>query len=186
MPPADELATTLRNIANHMATLQTNYWESGLHAARQSQTGVRANTTGPSSPGDDTQLDYLQDIQQRLAELATNISEDLTILIPHAAKAGGFWAAWMYRHQHQLPHLTWYEDLAQELADLESELATHIHPTQPHTINLPDYATAEEIAKALGKKPDTIRKWCKRHSITAYTQNGKVHYKTFEITQSIT
>lgn len=175
------IGETLQRIAHHLYVLQEDFWESGLHAARQSQTGVRTNTTGPSSPADDTRLDYLIGIQARLAELAANISEDLTITIPHAAEVGGFWAAWLYRHRHQLPNLNWYDDLVQELTDLESELFNKLHPVRPETIRLPDYATADEIAKALGKKPDTIRKWCTRHRITAYTHDGRVHYKTSEL-----
>lgn len=180
-PPIEE---TLQQIAHHLHVLQKDFWESGLHAARQSQTGVSTNTTGPSSPGDDTQLDYLIAVQARLAELATNISEDLTI--PRAAEVGGFWAAWMYRYRHQLPNLNWYSDLVQELTDLESELKARLHPVRPDTIRLPDYATAEEIAKATGKKPDTIRKWCTRHRITAYTQEGRVHYRTSELHPNLT
>lgn len=172
---------TLRHIANHLHTLQTNYWESDLHAARQSQTGVRTNTTGSNTPGDDTQLEYLNQIQDRLQELCENIRDDLTIPIPAAARVGAFWAAWLHRHRHRLKELTWYDDLEQELTDLETELTTHIHPTRPHTINLPDYATADEIAKALGKTPQAIRKWCTRHHVTAYTQNGRIHYRTQEI-----
>lgn len=172
---------TLRHIAGLLHTLQTNYWESDLHAARQSQTGVRTNTTGSTTPGDDTQLEYLNHIQDRLQELCENIRDDLTIPIPAAARVGAFWAAWLHRHRHQLPQLTWYDDLETELHDLETELTTRLHPTKPHRPNLPDYATAQEIAKATGKTPQAIHKWCTRHHITAYTQNGKTHYRTKEI-----
>lgn len=175
------LGLILRRLANNLHTLQTDYWDSDLHVVRQSQTGVRHTTTGPSTPGDDTQLDYLNEIQSRLEELSTNVSEDLALPIPAQARIGPFWAAWLYRHRHKLEKLTWYDDLTQELTDLDSELTARIHPTQPHRINLPDYATADEIAKAVGKTPAAIRKWCTRHHITAYTQAGRVHYRTREL-----
>ncbi|HGL9148764.1 TPA: hypothetical protein ACKLO9_001558 [Neisseria gonorrhoeae] len=181
--PAD-LPTTLRHLANHLHHLQTEIWENRYHAARTSQTGVRHTTTGPSSPTNDTQLDYLLDTQTRLRELATNASEDLHILIPHNTQVGDYWAAWLHRHRTQLQDLTWYEDLETELQDLEAELRHHIHPQAPHTVKLPDYATADEIGRALGKTPDAIRKWCKRHHVTAYIENGKTKYRTKEITDT--
>ncbi len=177
----ESLASTLRRLATHLHHLQTEVWEARYHCARTSQTGVRANTTGPSSPTNDTQLTYLTETQARLRELCTNISEDLTIPIPQTAAAGNFWAAWLYRHRARLQHLTWYTDLTEELTDLEAELRHHIHPQDPHTVKLPDYATADEIAQALGKTPSAVRKWCVRHKVTAYTQDGRCHYRTTEI-----
>lgn len=177
----ESLAPTLRSLSNHLHHLQTEVWEAHYHCARTSQTGVRANTTGPSSPTNDTQLTYLTETQARLRELCTNISEDLTIPIPQTAAAGNFWAAWLYRHRARLQHLTWYTDLTEELTDLEAELRHHIHPQDPHEVKLPDYATAEEIAQALGKTPGAIRKWCKRHEVTSYLQGGKVQYRTAEL-----
>ena len=177
-----DLPTTLRHLANHLHHLQTEIWENRYHAARTSQTGVRHTTTGPSSPTNDTQLDYLLDTQTRLRELATNASEDLHVLIPHNTQVGDYWAAWLHRHRAQLQDLTWYDDLETELQDLEAELRHHIHPQAPHTVKLPDYATADEISRALGKTPDAIRKWCKRHHVTAYIENGKTKYRTKEIT----
>ena len=176
-----DLPTTLRHLANHLHHLQTEIWETRYHAARTSQTGTRHTTTGPSSPTNDTQLDYLLDTQTRLRELATNASEDLHILIPHNTQVGNYWAAWLHRHHTQLQDLTWYDDLETELRDLESELRHHIHPQAPHAVKLPDYATADEIAQALGKTPGAIRKWCVRHKVTAYTLDGKVHYRTSEV-----
>lgn len=176
-----DLPTTLRHLANHLHHLQTEIWENRYHAARTSQTGTRHTTTGPSSPTNDTQLTYLTEIQARLRELCTNISEDLTIPIPQTAAVGNFWAAWLYRHRAKLQHLTWYTDLTEELVDLEAELRHHIHPQAPHEAKLPDYATADEIGRALGKTPDAIRKWCKRHEVTSYLQGGKVYYRTAEI-----
>lgn len=177
----ESLAPTLRRLATHLHHLQTEVWEARYHCARTSQTGVRANTTGPSSPTNDTQLTYLTETQARLRELCTNISEDLTIPIPQTAAVGNFWAAWLYRHHTQLQNLTWYTDLTEELTDLEAELRHHIHPQDPHTVKLPDYATADEIAQALGKTPGAIRKWCKRHEVTSYLQGGKVQYRTAEL-----
>lgn len=177
----ESLAPTLRCLSAHLHHLQTEVWEARYHCARTSQTGVRANTTGPSSPTNDTQLTYLTETQARLRELCTNISEDLTIPIPQTAAVGNFWAAWLYRHRARLQNLTWYTDLTEELTDLEAELRHHIHPQDPHEVKLPDYATAEEIAQALGKTPAAIRKWCTRHHVTAYTQDGRCHYRTTEI-----
>ncbi|WJY72277.1 hypothetical protein CAURIC_03065 [Corynebacterium auriscanis] len=98
----DSLAPLLRHLATHLHHLQTEVWETRYHSARTSQTGVRTNTTGPSSPTNDTQLTYLTETQARLRELCTNISEDLTIPIPQTAAVGNFWAAWLYRHLHKL------------------------------------------------------------------------------------
>lgn len=177
----DDLTPILRRLSTHLHHLQTEVWEARYHCARTSQTGVRANTTGPSSPTNDTQLTYLTETQARLRELCTNISEDLTIPIPQTAAVGNFWAAWLYRHHPNLQHLTWYTDLTEELRDLEAELRHHIHPQDPHEVKLPDYATAEEIAQALGKTPGAIRKWCVRHHVAAYLQNGKTMYRTAEL-----
>lgn len=177
----DDLTPILRRLSSHLHHLQTEVWEARYHSARTSQTGVRANTTGPSSPTNDTQLTYLTETQARLRELCTNISEDLHIPIPQAATVGNFWAAWLHRHHHKLHHLPWYTDLTEELTDLEAELRHHIHPQDPHQVKLPDYATAEEIAQALGKTTTAIRKWCVRHKVTAYTFEGKVRYRTAEL-----
>lgn len=182
----ESLASTLRRLATHLHHLQTEVWEARYHCARTSQTGVRANTTGPSSPTNDTQLTYLTETQTRLRELATNASEDLHILIPHNTQIGGYWAAWLYRHRARLQHLTWYTDLTEELTDLEAELRHHIHPQDPHAVKLPDYATAEEIAAAYNITPRAVRKYCKDHGITQWKAEGCIHYNTraFQQTRS--
>ena len=180
----DTLATTLRRLAGHLHHLQQELVDAPLHAPRYSQTDSRKTHSGPKSPTNDTDLDYLNDVQFRIGQLAKNVSEDLALVIPTIVKDKELWTGWLYRNRNKLPRLDWYEDLTDNLTDIETELRIKIHPTDVHEIKLPDYATAEEIGHALGKTPDAVRKWCTRHHVTAYMQQGKVMYRTAEINTS--
>lgn len=186
----ESLAPTLRRLATHLHHLQTEVWEARYHCARTSQTGVRANTTGPSSPTNDTQLTYLTETQTRLRELCTNISEDLTIPIPQTAAVGNFWAAWLYRHHPNLQHLTWYTDLTEELTDLEAELRHHIHPQDPN-LHIEQRQSARSICARLANmghriQPATIRQWHKRGKITAVERaDGTNGYLLSEVLEAI-
>lgn len=177
----EHLAHTLRRMAGHINHLRDAIRDQPLRAPRYSQTDSHQSHGGPKSPTNDHDLDYLNDVQARLREITCNVSEDLALVIPHNVHAHGHWTAWLYRNRHKLPQLNWYEDLTDNLIDIETELRVKIHPTDSHEIKLPDYATAEEIGAAIGKKPDTVRKWCARHQVTAYVQEGKVMYKTIEV-----
>lgn len=177
----EHLAHTLRRMAGHINHLRDAIRDQPLRAPRYSQTDSHQSHGGPKSPTNDHDLDYLNDVQGRLREITCNASEDLALVIPHNVHAHGHWTGWLYRNRAHLPQLSWFDDLTDNLTDIEAELRTKIHPTDPHEVKLPDYATAEEIAKALGKSTDSVRKWCKRHEVTSYLQGGKVQYRTAEL-----
>ncbi|TYR17950.1 hypothetical protein FYJ88_03745 [Corynebacterium urealyticum] len=176
-----ELVPLLARLDGHLRHLQIELWEDKYHCAKTSQTGVRANTTGPSSPTNDLTLDYVVDVQLRLRELCTNAADDLAQPVPTGTTVGGFWVRWLGQQAGSLTQLEWYDDLVQELVDLEAELRHRIHPQDPHEVKLPDYATAEEIGKALGKTAEAVRKWCIRRGVTAYIIDRKTVYRTCEI-----
>ena len=184
------LPTILKHLANHLHHLQTEVWEARYHSTRTSQTGVRHTTTGPTSPTNDTQLTYLLEIQTRLRELCTNISEDLTIPIPTTAAVGNYWAAWLYRHRTQLPTLTWFTDLEAELTDLESELRHHIHPQNPH-LYIEHRQSARSICARIANmghsiQPATLRQWHKRGKITAIERtDGTNGYLLSEVLKTL-
>ena len=177
----ETLAHTLRRLAGHINHLRDAIRDQPLRAPRYSQTDSHQSHGGPKSPTNDHDLDYLNDVQARLREITCNVSEDLTLVIPHNVHAQGHWTAWLYRNRHKLPQLSWYEDLTDNLIDIEAELRVKIHPTDPHEVKLPDYATAEEIGQAVGKKANTIRTWCRRNNVTAYIENGTIKYRTAEV-----
>lgn len=169
---------TLTRIKTNLHTLHTELHTDPLSTRPHSQTGVRTGTTGSTPPCNITSLDYLIQVQDRLTELCTNISADLTIPIPTGTYNTITWCRWLHQHWDNLDPLTWKEDLEQELTDLDAELQARVHPTQPNAPKLPDWATASEIAAATGKTTQAARKWLSRHNIDNYTQGGKKHYRT--------
>lgn len=182
MPTPNDFHQVLRQLANHLHHLHQELYDTGLPAARQSQTGARTTTVKGRPPCDLTMLDHLhQDVMPRIQGWAYNLSTDTGLTIPTTVITNNFWCAWLNRHTATLTTMPWAQDCLDELLDLEAELRAHIQPPEPARVKLPDYATADEIAKALGKTPDAVRKWCKRHRITSYLLNGKTHYKTNEL-----
>lgn len=182
MPTPNDFRQVLRQLAHHLHHLQTELYDTGLPAARQSQTGARTTTVKGRPPCDLTMLDHLHtDVMPRIAGWAYNLSADTGITIPTQVITGGHWCAWLNRYADTLTTMPWAQDCYDELTDLQAELRHHINPPQPARVKLPDYATADEIAKALGKTPDAVRKWCKRHRITSYIEQGKVMYRAKDI-----
>lgn len=182
----EELKTLLRRIANNIHHIQDSLYDEPLHAARYSQTDARKTNSTPAAPTDLTALDYLTTtIDPIIKGWCYNLANTHQCLgLPHDQPTT-IWVAWLTRHAKVLLTTDYAQDCIDELTALNSELRHRIHPQDPHEIKLPDYATVEEIAQALGKTPAAIRKWCERKQITKYTQNGKTHYKTHEITTQI-
>ena len=174
----ETLAHTLRRMAGHINHLRDAIRDQPLRAPRYSQTDSHQSHGGPKSPTNDHDLDYLNDVQDRLREITCNVSEDLALVIPHNVHAHGHWTAWLYRNRAHLPQLSWFDDLADNLTDIETELRVKIHPTDPHEIKLPDYATAEEIARAHNITPRAVRKYCQKHHITKWQIEGQTTYST--------
>lgn len=179
----EELKQLLRRIATHLNHLQDQLYDTPLHAARYSQTDARKTNSTPAAPTDLTTLDYLQQHVDPIIKgwCYSLANSHLIGHLPHDQPTS-VWTAWLSRHAATLLTTDYAQDCTDELQDLESELRSRIHPQDPHEIKLPDYATVDEIAQALGKTPAAIRKWCERRQITKYTENGKTHYKTNEIT----
>lgn len=178
----EELKNLLRRIADHLNHLQDQLYDTPLHAARYSQTDARKTNSEPAAPTDLTTLDYLhQHIDPIIRGWCYNLANSHTLgNLPHDQPAS-IWTAWLARHAETLLTADYAQDCISELQELEAELRHRIHPQDPHHVKLPDYATADEIAKALGKTPAAIRKWCERHQVTKYTENGKTQYRTCEI-----
>lgn len=176
----DELKNLLRQLANNIHHIQDSLYDAPLHATRYSQTDARKTNSTPAAPTDLTTLDYLTTtIDPIIKGWCYNLANTHQCLnLPHDQPTT-IWIAWLTRHAQTLLTTTYAQDCIDELTTLNTELRTRIHPQNPH--NLPDYATVETIAQALGKTPTAIRKWCERKQITRYTINGKVHYKTNEI-----
>ena len=187
---AEDLAHTLRRLAGHLNHLQDHIYDTPLHATRYSQTDSHQSHGGPKSPTNDTDLDYLNEVQGRLGEMVKNVSEDLGILIPRNVVTGNFWAAWLYRNRNKLPQLGWYEDLVDNLTDIETELRVKIHPQDPNP-QIEHRQTARSICHRLDRmghhiRPATLRQWAQRGKITAIEQaDGKNGYLLSEVINQI-
>ena len=177
----EEFANVLRRLAGHISYLQQELEDSGLPVARQSQTGVRSSTVNRSAPVDLTQLDYMQAAAVIVKGWSFNLAKDTCARGLPMNQPLAHWAAWLRRNVNFLADVPWLEDCEVEIVELESDLRHRIHPTDPHEIKLPDYASAEEIGQAIGKKANTIRTWCRRNNVTAYVESGITKYRTAEI-----
>lgn len=163
MPTPNDFRQVLCQLANHLHHLQTELYDTGLPAARQSQTGARTTTVKGRPPCDLTMLDHLNHyVMPRIQGWAHNLSTDTGLTIPTTVITNNYWCAWLKWHATELTTMPWAQDCLDELTDLEVELRAHIQPPEPDRVSLPDYATADEIVHALGKTPDAVRKWCKR------------------------
>lgn len=181
MPTPNDFRQVLRQLANHLHHLHQELLDTGLPAARQSQTGARTTTVKGRPPCDLTMLDHLHtDVMPRIAGWAYNLSADTGITIPTQVITGGHWCAWLNRYADTLTTMPWAQDCYDELTDLQAELRHHINPPQPARVKLPDYATADEIAKAYGITPRAVRKYCNTHHITAWKIDGATQYNTRE------
>lgn len=178
----DETKQLLRRIATHLHHLQGELYDYSLQATRYSQTDSHKSHGGPSEPLDIIALDYIE-------ETVTPVVKGWCYSLANSHQARGIpedqpltiWCAWLTRYTPLLLTADYAEQAVEELQELEAELRSHIHPQEPHEIKLPDYATVDEIAQALGKTAAAVRKWCERKQVTKYIQGGLVHYRTAEI-----
>lgn len=178
----EETKHLLRTIAGHIHHLQGELYDHALQATRYSQTDSHKSHGGPSEPLDVIALDYIQESVAPVVKgwcyslanshQARGLPEDRPLTI---------WCAWLTRYTPLLLTTDYVDQAVEELQELEAELRARIHPQEPHEIKLPDYATVDEIAKALGKSTHAIRKWCERKQVTNYILDGRVHYRTAEI-----
>lgn len=172
-----ELRTTLRHLAGHLHHLHTEYLGSKLGAARTSQTGVRTGTTGPTSPADDTQLDYLLDAAHPIITgWAKNLAAQTAAPGLPLDQPLATWCAWLNRNRALLLAMDWAEDCIAELQDLDTELRHHIHPTDPH-LQIEHRQTSKSICYRLGNMghritPAQLRGWARRGHITSVDING--------------
>ena len=178
----DELKNLLRQLAGNIHHIQDSLYDAPLHATRYSQTDARKTNSTPAAPTDLTALDYLTTtIDPIIKGWCYNLAHSHQCLgLPHDQPTT-IWVAWLTRHAPILLTTNYATDCLHELQHLDHELRTRIHPQEPHEIKLPDYATVDEIAQALGKTPAAVRKWCERHHVTKYIQGGLVHYRTAEL-----
>lgn len=178
----DELKQLLRTIAFHLNYIEKLQYDEALHSTRYSQTDSRINNGGPSEPLSITNLDYqLGTVDTVIKGWCYSLANSHQCPgLPHD-KPTSVWVAWLSRYASVLLTADYADDSCDELGELESQLRARIHPQEPHEIKLPDYATVDEIAQALGKTPHAVRKWCERKQVTKYIQDGLVHYRTAEI-----
>lgn len=191
MPTPTDFRQVLRQLANHLHHLQAELYDTGLPAARQSQTGARTTTTKGRPPCDITMLDHLHtDVMPRIAGWAYNLSTDTGLTIPTTVITNGFWCAWLNRHAGTLTTMPWAQDCYDELHDLQAELQAHIHPPQPN----PQYEqrqTARSIIHRLHQMghttitPDTLRQWAHRGKITTITINSRNGYLLSEALDAV-
>lgn len=170
-----ELHALLRRLADHLATLHEDLETDGLHAARQSQTGVRSNTTGSRPPCNLTDLDYLTTDEERedkpsprviIRGWCTELQRTAGITEYPAGKPLNVMVAWLARNRRVLLDQDWAEDAVAELRELEAQLRHRLYPQDPAAKDwsltaseLPDRATEDQLCTALGVKPGTIRAW---------------------------
>lgn len=178
----EQLKTLLRRIATHLNHLQETLYDAPLHAARYSQTDSRKTNSEPAAPTDLTTLDYLHGhVDPVIRGWCYNLANSHMLgHLPHDQPTS-VWTAWLARHATTLLTTDYAQDCISELQELEAELRARIHPDNKHP-NLPEFATINDLAHAMNKTPDAMRKWCERKGLTKYTIGGKVHYKTSEAT----
>lgn len=178
----EELKQLLRRIADHLNHLQDQLYDVPLHAARYSQTDARKTNSEPAAPTDLTTLDYLhQHVDPIIRGWCYSLANSHLIGGLPWDKPASVWTAWLARHAEVLLTADYAQDCIQELQELEAELRARIHPDNKHP-NLPEFATINDLAHAMNKTPDAMRKWCERKGLTKYTIAGKIHYKTSQVT----
>lgn len=183
------IPTTLKHLASHIHHLRTEAYETPLGTPPPKET-PGANTGGnPKPPTNLTTLTLVIDADQRLQELALNVATDLAIPTPPTPRAAGEWCAWLYRHHAELQQLDWYDDLAQEIIDMEADLAARIAPnTTPH---IEQRQTGRSIARRLatmGHKvsTDVLKVWAQRGKITAHQDSqGRNRYLLSEVLDTL-
>ena len=115
MPTPNDFRQVLRQLANHLHHLQAELYDTGLPAARQSQTGARATTVKGRPPCDLTMLDHLHtDVMPRIQGWAYNLSTDTGLTIPTTVITNNFWCAWLNRYATELTTMPWVQDCYDE------------------------------------------------------------------------
>ena len=196
-----ELRDILRHLADHLATLHEDLETDSLHAARQSQTGVRTGTTGSRPPCSITDLDYLTTDEERedkpsprviIRGWCTELQRCAGITGQPFGQPLNVWAAWLSRNRGVLLAQTWAEDAVDELRALEGQLRDRLYPNLTPRENLPagplpPRLTETEMCDAFNIQPATVRSWKNRNKIrdTGATKRVLVrgeaeHHRLFE------
>lgn len=181
----DDLRLLLRRLADHLATLHEDLEEDSLHAARQSQTGVRSGTTGSKPPCSITDLDYLTTSEERedkpspwviVRRWCTELQRCAGVTGQPFGQPLNVWAAWLSRNREVFLAQDWADAAVDELRELEAELRARLYPNDPEKITRPDMTTEErelptlcttdQLCSAYNVQPATIRKWKERGKIT--------------------
>lgn len=184
-----DLTATLKRLAGHIHHLRTEAYENPLGTPPPKETPGAHTGGNPKPPTNLTTLTLVIDADQRLQELALNVATDLAIPTPPTPWTGGQWCAWLYRHHTDLRNLDWHDDLAQEITDMEADLATRINPTP--TPHIEQRQTARTITRRLAGmghtiNPATLRKWAERGKITSHKDNkGRNKYLLSEVLDTL-
>ena len=187
----DDLRLLLRRLADHLAKLHEDLEEDSLHAARQSQTGVRSGTTGSKPPCSITDLDYLTTSEERedkpspwviVRRWCTELQRCAGVTGQPFGQPLNVWAAWLSRNREVFLAQDWADAAVDELRELEAELRTRLYPnltprTPMPTGALPPRLTETEICQAYSVQPATVRQWKHRQKIrdTGATKRVLVH-----------
>ena len=179
-PEAHAFLTDLTRLAQ---ALDDAVLDSGLPAASGENAGIARSLPKSKSPCSDTLGDMRRAALDIIQPCAGNLSADLMIGgVPHGVTELEPWARWLHRHRIDLIARPWWPDAEEELRDkVHRPLADHLTPPEPTRPNLPDFATAEELATVLGKTVANTHRWCCRHNVESFTIGGVKHYKTTEV-----
>lgn len=142
MPTPNDFRQVLRQLANHLHHLQAELYDTGLPAARQSQTGARTTTVKGRPPCDLTIIDTIEHtpINQdgptpgpSIRGWAYNLAADTPTPTPLPTNQPlATWCAWLNRHANQLAEMPWAAEAYDELHDIETTLRHQLNPTNPH------------------------------------------------------
>lgn len=179
----DDLRLLLRRLADLTGTLLDDLDDSALPAASYSGNEGAAPKGGKSKPPVPiADLDYIvTDVEPRIRGWCQNLAATAHLTGYPAGARVNILVAWLSRHRETLLTQDWAQDCTDELADLTAELAARLHPAQPDRPLLPDFATADEIAKATGRTPAGVQKWCQRNHVESWTVAGVKQYKTSQV-----
>jgi hypothetical protein len=154
--------------------------DSGLPAASGENAGIARSLPKSKSPCSDTLGDMRRDALAYIQPWVGNLSSDLSIGgVPHGETALAPWILWLHRHRVDLINRPWWPDAEEELrTHVIRPLADQFTPPDNNRPNLPDFATAAELAEATHRSVAAIHRWCSRHAVECWTLDGVKHYKT--------
>lgn len=183
MTTPDELRTMLQALAGLCATMHDDLETEGLHAARQSQTGVRPTTTGSRPPCSMESLDFLvDDVAPRVRGWCFNLQESAHVTGLPMGQPINVWVAFLSRHRTLILDQDWGEDAASELRDLTGELYDKLHPKRDtKRPDVGEFATAEDIAHVTGRSVASVKKWCQRNKVEHWDIGGVRQYRTSQV-----